>query len=174
MQLDEFYDYKNTLMGDILTNPKLVSLLSAEDENGEKIYTLKNSKELAYKQVFPCEYIPETLHDGSTMICFDVDVQQVNNKTFYEPTLYIWVLAHRSRLRLPDGGGVRVDAICSELCKTINGSRKYGLGELNLYAIKRWAPLTDFIGKMMTFHAKDFNRPYTPDKYTPANRKRGV
>ncbi len=173
MQLAEFYDYKNTLMGDILTNERLVWLLSDEDTNGNKIYTLDNAEELAYKQVHPYEYVPETLYDGSTMICFDVDVFSVPNKTYYEPTLYIWVMAHRSRLRLPDGGGVRTDAICEELCKMINGSRKYGLGELNLYAVKRWAVVSDYPGKMMTFHAKDFNRPYTPDKYTPANRKAG-
>ena len=47
-----------------------------------------------------------------------------------------------------------------EIAKTINGSRNYGLGELELYAVKRFAPMTDFNGKLMTFHAKDFNMQY--------------
>ena len=171
MRLEEFYDYKNTLMGEILTNERIIYLLSPEDENGDKIYTIDNAGEMAYKYVWPSEYIPETMHDGGTFICFDVDVQLVPNKTFYQPTLYVWVFAHRSRLRLPSGGGVRTDAICTEINKMINGSRRYGLGELNLYAIKRWAPLMDYQGKMMTYHAVDFNRPYDPKKYTPTNRK---
>jgi len=63
-------------------------------------------------------------------VCFDVDIQRSYNKTFYKPVLYIWVFAHRSNLRLPDGGGVRTDKLCSEICKKINGSRYYGLGQL--------------------------------------------
>lgn len=32
--------------------------------------------------------------------------------------------------------------------------------------------MTDFNGKLMTFHAKDFNMQYNPKKPTPINRKR--
>lgn len=63
--------------------------------------------------------------------------------------------------------------LCVEIAKAINGSRKYGLGELELYAVKRFAPMTDFNGKLMTFHAKDFNMQYNPKKPTPINRKTG-
>lgn len=160
-------------MKDILTNEKIVSLLTEYDAEGNPIYTTDNSIELAYEYVFPAEFIAETLYDGRTFIMFDVDVTADSdiNKTFYTPSIYIWVLAHRSRLRLPDGGGVRTDAICSEIAKTINGSKEYGLGELNLYAVKRFAPVTDYNGKMMTFRARDFNRQYNPKAYIPSNRK---
>ena len=33
--------------------------------------------------------------------------------------------------------------------------------------------MTDFNGKLMTFHAKDFNMQYNPKKPTPINRKTG-
>ncbi len=164
MQLSDLYDYKNKLMEDLLTNEKIVELLNEE-------LPFSEARSLAYKQVFPAEYIPETVHDGSTFICFDVDVQSADSKTFLTPILYVWVFAHRSRLRLPNGGGVRTDALCSEICKAINGSREYGLGELNLYAVKRFAPMTDYNGKVMTFIMKEFNRQYNPNKYTPTNRK---
>lgn len=163
MQLEEFYDYKNKLMEDLLTNREIVALL-----NDDVIF--ENARTLAYSQVFPCEYVPDTVQEGHTYICFDVDIQESVNKTYLLPTLYVWVFAHRSKLRLP-GGGVRTDKMCSEICKAINGSRQYGLGELNLYSVKRFAPMTDYQGKVMTFHAKDFNRQYDPNKYTPSNRK---
>lgn len=164
MQLQDFFDYKNKLMEDLLTNERVVELL-------DDVIPYQYADELAYRQVFPCEYIPETIEEGKTYICFDVDIQSVPNKTFLAPTLYIWVFTHKSKLRLPEGG-VRTDALCSEICKTINGSRQYGLGELNLYSCKRFAPQTDYQGKVLTFHAVDFNRLYDPNKYTPANRKR--
>lgn len=163
MQLEDFFDYKNQLMKDLLTNEKIVNLLDAG-------VTLENAGQLAYTRVFPCEYIPETVQDGYTFICFDVDVSRVSDKTFLYPVLYVWVFTHRSKLRLPEGG-VRTDKLCSEICKAINGSREYGLGELNLYTCKRFAPMTDFQGKLMTFHAKDFNRVYDGTKFTPENRK---
>lgn len=165
MQLQEFFDYKNKLMEDLLTNEDIVRLI-------DDTVALQNADSLAYTQVFPCEYIPDTVQDGKTYICFDVDVQRAADKTFLSPTLFVWVFTHRSKLRLPEGG-VRTDKLCSEICKAINGSRKYGLGELNLYSVKRFAPMTDFQGKVLTFYAKDFNRVYDGKKYTPENRKRG-
>lgn len=163
MQLDEFFDYKNKLMEDLLTNENIVHLL---DSNVD----LDKATELAYKLVFPCEYVPDTIEHGETYICFDVDVQKSVNKTYLLPTLHVWVFTHRSLLRLPEGG-VRTDKLCSEICKTINGSRGYGLGELNLYSVKRFAVMTDYQGKCMTFHAVDFNKQFDPNKRTPSNRK---
>lgn len=163
MQLQDFFDYKNRLMEDLLTNKKIVSLLNDQ-------ISFDQAEELAYTQVFPLEYIPDTVQDGATYICFDVDITQSSGKTFYSPTLYIWVFAHKDQLRLPEGG-VRTDKLCSEICKSINGSLNYGLGELTLYSVKRFAPMTDYNGKLMTFYAKDFSRQYDGTKSIPANRK---
>lgn len=164
MQLKDFFDYKNQLMEDLLTHESIVSLIKQDMD-------MKDAESLAYSQVFPYEYVPETVQGGGTYICFDVDIQNVSGKTFLTPALYIWVFAHRSNLRLPEGG-VRTDKLCSEICEVINGSRYYGLGELNLYSVKRFAPMTDYQGKVMTFYAKEFNRQFNGAKQTPANRKR--
>lgn len=163
MQLEEFFDYKNKFMEHVLTNDKIVQLINEE-------IPFEEAEKLAYTQVFPFQYIPETVHDGSTFVCFDVDVQKAPNKTYLLPTMFVWVFAHRSRLRLPEGG-VRTDALCSEICKQINGSKEYGLGELNLFCVKRYAPATDYQGKVMTFYATDFNRFHNPNQYIPTNRK---
>ena len=166
MQLQEFYDYKNRLMQDLLTDEDITSLI---DPDGNA----KDSYDLAYSQVFPYEYIPDTVDHGKTFICFDVDIQEASaNRTFLSPILYIWVFTHKSRMRLPEGG-VRIDNLCVKICERINGSLDYGLGELKLYAVKRFAPMTDFNGKLITFHAKDFNKIYDPKKKVPANRKTG-
>lgn len=165
MQLEEFYDYKNQLMDDLLTNEKIVHLLNEE-------ISMEDAHNLVYSQVFPFEYVPQTVQDGKTFVCCDVDIQGINNgKTFLEPVLYVWVFAHRSALRLPEGG-VRTDSLSSEICKELNGSKKYGLGELNLYAVKRFAPMTDYQGKVLIFHAKDFSKQHDPRREIPSNRKR--
>ena len=165
MQLSEFFDYKNKLMEDLLTNEEIVNLV-------DETVGLDGAKRLAYTSVFPYEYIPDTVEEAKTFICFDVDVQESMNKTFLRPTLYIWVFSHKSKLRLLEGG-VQTDKLVSKIAEAINGSHDYGLGELELYSVKRFAPVTDYQGKVMTFHAKEFNHPSPNTKPIPSNRKKG-
>ena len=164
MQLRDLFDYKNQLMQDLLTNEKLVKLIDKE-------CTLDDAGKLAYTRVFPYEYIPDTANNGDTFVCFDVDILDVFNKTFLNPTLYVWVFTHRTNLRLPQGG-LLVDEFCAELCETINGSRMYGMGELEFKSMRRFAPMTDFQGKCLIFKAVEVNRYHTPLKPVPENRKK--
>lgn len=165
MYLDEFFDYKNRIMEDMLTNPRIVSLL-------KEGLSVEDAGSLMYTQVFPYEYIPETIEHGVTYVCVDVDIQRVQSKTFLSPTLYVWVFTHKSLLRLPEGG-VRTDKLAHEIVKAINGSHMYGLGELELYSVKRFSPLTDYQGKVLIFHATDFNMTSPTGKPIPSNRKTG-
>lgn len=167
MQLEEFYDYKNQLMADLVTSRDIVGLMSDERK------VIDNPETLIYEQIFPYEYVPEPTTHGRTFICCDVDVQRTTDKTYLSPVMYLWVFTHKSKLRLPQGG-VRVDKLCSEISKSLNGSRMYGLGELSLYSVKRFAPITDYQGKVMTFHTKEFNRPHPTRHTIPSNRKVGV
>ena len=63
MQLDEFFDYKNRLMDDLLTSKRIITLLSDDCK------TIRSPESLVYSQVFPYEYIPETVTHGHTFIC---------------------------------------------------------------------------------------------------------
>jgi hypothetical protein len=162
--LDEFFNYKNQLMSDMLMNETIVRLLDDELQ-------LTNAESLVYKQVFPYEYVPDVVEHGQTFICCEVDIKEVYSKTFLTPAIYIWVFTHTSKLRLPDGGGVRTDKLSSEITKIINGSRFYGLGELNLYAAKRFSPISHYQGRVLTFYTREFNRKSPTGKVAPANRR---
>lgn len=164
MLLDEFFDYKNTLMGTLCKNKNIVRLVTDSSVAPVPNY------DLAYRYIFPFEYVPDTVDDGKTFICFDVDVERVFDKTYYQPALYVWVFTHKSKLRL-DKGGIRTDQLAVEINKELNGSRYFGLGELDLYSVGRFAPITDFQGRVLTYVATDFNR-VGISKKPPANRKR--
>ena len=162
--LEEFFDYKNQLMKDILTNERIIDLLT----DGQ--VDVKDASKLAYDQVWPVEYVAETLEEGKTFICFDVDINRAENKTFLFPYIYVWVFSHRSKVRYYKGG-VRPDLIASELAKVMDGSRVYGLGELKLYSASRFVPLTDWVGKVLMFTAYDVSKTHPTGKPIPANRK---
>ena len=102
-------------------------------------------------------------------MCFDVDISNVLNKTFYIPVLYVWVFTHKSKMRL-SSGGIRVDALASKIDELLNGSRFYGLGELELRQVGRFSPITDYQGRFLVYYAKDFNR--STSKQPPSNRKK--
>lgn len=167
MELQEFYDYKNRLMMDICSNEKIVKLIRGEDN------VIVPDRKLPYEQVYPFQYIPETENDARTFVCFDVDIlyKRQTNKTFYYPVIYIWVMAHKSNMRLKEGG-VLTDTITSEIDHMLNGSRLYGQGELELGPVERFIPTTDYLGREMVYYTRDFNR--SPgQKPTPINRKQG-
>lgn len=164
MQLDEFFDYKNKLMETLCCNKDIVRLVTDSGKAPVPNY------ELEYTQIYPFEYIPDTVDDGRTFICFDVDIAQVYDKTYYEPVLYLWVFSHKSKIRLREGG-IRTDQLAVEINKELNGSRFFGLGELDLYSVGRFSPISDYQGRVMTYTAKDFNR-VGISKRPPTNRKR--
>jgi len=165
MQLEEFYDYKNLMMKSFCSDEKIVRYVTGNDNAAVPNHGLP------YTQVFPYEYVPETVEEGKTFICFDVDIVSVPNKTFYVPVLYVWVFTHKSRLKAQDGGVLldKLTAACNEL---MNGSRYFGLGALKLDSVRRFVPIDDYLGRVLTYYTKDFNLP-NGRLDIPANRKAG-
>ena len=98
MELNELFDYKNRFMKDLCCNESVVKLITDKEDSKVPNHTL------AYSQIFPFEFVPETVDNGQTFVCFDVDIVDVQNKTFYTPVLYVWVFTHKSKLHLPEGG----------------------------------------------------------------------
>lgn len=166
MELQEFYDYKNRLMMDICSNKDIVKLVTGKENPAVP------DKTLPYEQVYPFQFIPETENNARTFVCFDVDIlySRQTNKTFYYPVIYIWIMAHKSKMRTKNQG-VLIDAISSEIDHMMNGSRFYGQGELELGPVSRFIPTTDYLGREMVYYARDFNR--SPGmKPIPAYRKK--
>ena len=166
MDLVEFYDYKNLLMKDLCCNEAVVKLMTGNDEAKVPNHVLP------YTQIFPYEYVPDTTDEAKTFICYDVDIVDVINKTFYVPALFIYVFTHKSLMRLPKGGSL-LDTLTAEINLMLNGSRYFSLGELSLKSVERFYPERDYYGRALTYQAKDWNR-MTANKPIPSNRKAGV
>lgn len=164
MLLEEFFDYKNQMMKTLCSNKDIVRFLTDEKEPTIPQHSL------AYKNIFPFEYIPDTVDNGSTFICYDVDIVDVESKTFLYPILYVWIFTHKSKLRLQEGG-VRLDSLSVAINNELNGSRYFGLGELYLKRIDRFVPISDYQGRCITYCAKDFNIP-SISKKPPSNRRK--
>lgn len=166
MHLEELYDYKNKLVQDLCSNPDVVRLVTGNPEASVP------NHDLPYTQIFPYEFVPETVDDGQTYICLEVDIPSVPNRTFYLPVVYVWIFTHKSRMRVQTerGGGVLVDELSAVVDKMLNGSRYYGLGTLELDSAPHFKPVNDYLGRALIYAAKDFNRPKGRVN-APSNRK---
>lgn len=162
MQLRELFDYKNLLVQTLCSDEEIVKLVTGKDD--PKV----PNHELPYTQIFPYEYVPETVAEGNTFICLDVDVISVPNKTTYALAIYIWIFTHKSRMRKKDGG-ILTDAISSRIESMLGGNRFYGLGALKLNSVTRFAPITDYLGRCLVYYTKDFNQ-NIKTIVAPANR----
>lgn len=163
MLLEELFEYKNELMKTLCSNKSIMQLMT-DDENVKV-----PNHQIAYDKIFPFEYIPDTVDKGDTFICYDVDIIDVENKTYLYPAIYVWIFTHKSKLRLPQGGA-RLDSLAIEINKELNGSRYFGLGELCLKRCDRFVPIDDYQGRCLVYYAKDFNN-LSPSKKPPANRR---
>lgn len=166
MQLEELFDYKNLLMKELCSNEAIVRLLSQQDDPQVPNY------DLPYTQIYPFEYVPETEDKGRSFICFEVDIHKVENKTFYIPVIYVWVIVHKGSLRTKDKR-LRLDELTVEVNKILNGSRYFGLGAVELDSTEGFHPTVDYLGRVLVYYAADFNQPSGRRKM-PANRKIGV
>lgn len=166
MRLEEFYDYKNRLVQQLCSDPDVVRLVTGNSDAAVPNY------EMPYTQIFPYEFVPETIEDGKTFICIEVDVSSVPNKTYYIPVIYVWIFTHKSRMRVETdrGGAVLVDVLSAKINDLLNGSRYYGLGTLELDSSEHFKPATDFLGRALIYTACEFNRPKGRID-APSNRK---
>lgn len=166
MLLSEAFDYKNRLMESLCKNPNIVRLVTGCENPSMPAH------DLPYTHFFPYEHIPETASEASVYICFEVEIHKVPSKTIYYPVIYVWIVAHKSKMR-PEWGGVLTDQIASEIDAMLNGSRLYGQGELELAGLRSFIPITGYNGRSLTYTTKDFNRGGVRHP-VPSNRKCGV
>lgn len=150
--LEEFTTYKNTLMQAICTNDKIVSLLKSESDP-EDI----TGKDMRYKRIFPYNYVPNTVENASTFICFSVVAPNVTDNVIAKLMLYVWVFTHQDLMKVK--GGMRTDLIVSEVDKMLNGSTKYGLGKVELKSCTiSSVPVAGYTGLVSVYSVEELNR----------------
>jgi len=167
--LDELYQYKNTLMELLCSDPAVVALVMGSEE------AECPNREMPYSSVYPYNHVPEITKEAKTYICFDVEIRRVPNKTILYPDVYVWAFCHESLMRLAGGGGVRPDKLVCEIHHVLSGSHhsgspgnrptgdflgwSLGAGPLELAGLSSVSPIDYHWGKLLHYTTVDFNRP---------------
>ena len=152
--LEEFTKYKQTLMKAICTTDKIIELLKLESDSTEI-----TGKDMRYSRIFPYNYVPLTIENAQTFICFTVTAPNVRDDLIAELRLTIYVFTHQDLMRTPEG--IRTDLLVSEIDKVLNGSTQYGLGKVSLKACDvMQVPCQGYSGLYSVYSVRDFNVPF--------------
>lgn len=149
--LEEFTEYKNTLMKAICTSDAVVDLLKLETDS-ENI----TGRDMRYDRIFPYNYVPLTTQNAKTYICFVVTAPNVKKGVITDLTLTVFVFTHQDIMRT--NRGMRTDLLISEIDKLLNGSTEYGLGKVELKGCDvLQVPVRGYSGLYSIYTVKDFN-----------------
>lgn len=166
--LECLFGYKNLLMRE-LCGSEAVQRLIYDAKEGE--LPIPNH-DAAYKNIFPYEFIADTVVTAQTFICFDMDVTDVISCIDLNLELYVWIFTHKSLLRLK-GGGLRLDALSAEIDRLLNQSRIFTKNPLELKSVGRFVPINDYQGRVLVFTGRDWNVAGAPKRPAPSNRRAG-
>lgn len=150
MNLKEVPHYRNEIMEYILKNQDITKILLSKCDSE------MSPRELAYHYVYPYDYIVGKTSDAGVYICFDIRVPRVINRTFNDFQINIWIIAHERCMRTDEG--LVTDLLSSKIDELINGSRCFGLGEVELESWDYFTPAEDFHGRALMYRTVDFNR----------------
>jgi hypothetical protein len=149
--LEEFTEYKNTLMKAICTSDTIVGLLKLETDKPDI-----TGREMRYDRIFPYNYVPLTTQNAKTFVCFVVTAPNVKDGIVTDLTLTVFVFTHQDIMRTDKG--MRTDLLVSEIDKLLNGSTDYGLGKVKLKMCDvLQVPVRGYSGLFSVYTVKDFN-----------------
>lgn len=149
MYLEELSKYKIEIMKRLCLNSEIQSLILLSKSQNQ-------GREMMYKNIFPYAFVPDTVTNSSTFICFDLEVQRVENRTFKDINILFWIFTHQSLMRTENG--IRTDILANEIDKIMNGNKDLGLGTVDLKKVLRVNPAKDYYGRMLVYRSVDFNR----------------
>lgn len=106
--------------------------------------------------IFPNPYIPDTQSQVKTYICLDIYVPKIKDKLFKDVQIVVDIFSHKSASTY--GGKSRVDLICIEVDKFLNGNMDFGIDSVDLVSVLPYCPGADFFGKQIIYNVQNINQ----------------
>lgn len=97
MYFEQIPKYRDTIMESICKCDAIIDLVRPEDNPN------MGAMDLAYKRIFPYDFMVGKTTDVGTYICFDIVAPRIINRSFSDFNIYIWIIAHERTMRTPKG-----------------------------------------------------------------------
>ena len=87
MYFEQIPKYRDTIMESICKCDAIIDLVRPEDNPN------MGAMDLAYKRIFPYDFMVGKTTDVGTYICFDIVAPRIINRSFSDFNIYIWIIA---------------------------------------------------------------------------------
>lgn len=151
---EEIIEYRNIIMGELVKSKEIIKLLGVEDEEYPEDF-------IPYKYSYPHEYIPDTIKESGRWINFDISATiDSRNKVYRDLKIFFFILCHRDNSQYIENGRhyYWCDKAVCEIDNIFNETNLLGVGNTEFVSNNPYYPQNKFVGRLLTFEVKDFNR----------------
>ena len=142
-------EFKNKITSTMLKDRELVELMGSTID--------KAREDLHYKQMFPHEWIPDTLKDATRYINFDIQASiDYRNKVFTNITVWFFVICNDDVVKTDNG--LWYDCVICRIDELFTDNKVLGIGAMGILENRPYCPTKDIRGRSVTFTVKDFTK----------------
>lgn len=154
--MDEIIDYKASIISEIKSSQKVMGLIANDpniDLNDDKVEDWE-------KHIYDYNFVSDTLETAGAYITVEVEMIRQHNST-KDLAIYIQVICAREYMDLQSTifkgmRGNRVDNLTRYIDLLINGSRLFGIGELEPYSNKIFKVSDQYVTRVLTYNIPNF------------------
>lgn len=152
---NEIRAYKDKVIAAIINDADIVEAI----DNNDAV----NPEDLVYSSIFPYIKIPDTIEEVRTFILMSVDINRIlNNRTFHEISITIWVLSHQNHMKT-NYGCTRIDYIADRIEKLFNLNGGFGYKDLQLIKNRERVLNNKHLYRELVFVAQDIRKDISSD-----------
>lgn len=152
-------DAKNKIIREFIKDDAIIKAIDPVD------ITLDNSEELIGKYIFNFSQNPDTVHDVETFItvCANITNRHFANNRYVDAAIDICIISHEDHMEVDNVPKVtenRNDYLARLIDNKLNGTRKIGIGKLELTRNVEGSVQQNWMYRQLTFEVIDMNNAY--------------
>lgn len=158
--LDDGIRYKSEVIKQICQSQPTIGLIG-NDPNID--ITSEKASEIMDNNIYDFNYVSKTIERADAFIMVDTDMVGPTSGTMNNWELYVQVVCHKDFVPLDSSifkgvSGNRLDNLAGEVDSLLNGTRLFGIGQLELSSCVTASVPDAFSSKLLTYRINEFRR----------------
>lgn len=177
-------EYKDKVIKLLINNDIIVQLIDPHSDNPDVDLDLPdillggewiiNGKKIVEQgNIFNHNFVPLLTDETKTFIFVETDIQTIEENTFTQFGLYVYIFTHKDLIRLTNQStptkntmkkagyaGNRIDCLCDAVDRVLNGKEDFGIGNVipaGRNHLLPYSPNNIHYGKVLKYTVKNYN-----------------
>lgn len=158
--LDDGIRYKSEVIKQICKSQPTIGLLG---NNPNIDLRSEDASYIMDNNIYDFNYVSKTIERADAFIMVDADMIGPTSGTMNSWELYVQVVCHKDYVPLDPStfkgvSGNRLDNLAGEIDSLLNGTRLFGIGQLDLAGCVTASVPDSFSSKLLTYRINEFRR----------------